>query len=201
MLFRFFCLAFLDDVDERGGDDTGWDGDHRDADETDDAAEYFAERRNGVDVAVASGGEGNDRPPKAVTDVGEYLGLGSVLDEVHEDGGEADYDKAGCVGCDELVFDCFEGVTYDAEGFGVADELEDDEDVGEDDQVGELCVPIVVGEYAWEYGHEVDEAVEGEDVVHPCFERTTLWSCCWCGYDSGDVFDEEYKWGYVCEAE
>ena len=55
-----FGLAFLDDVNEGGGDDTGWDCDHCDADETDDAAEYFAERRNGVDVAVSGGGEGYD---------------------------------------------------------------------------------------------------------------------------------------------
>ena len=86
--------------------------------------------------------------------------MGGVFDEVHEDGGEADYDETGGVGGYELVFDCFEGVTYDAEGFGVADEFEDDEDVGEDDEVGELGVPIVVGEYAWEDSHEVDESVE-----------------------------------------
>ena len=70
---------FLDGIHERGTDDTGRNGNHGDADETDDAAENLAQGSDRVNVAVPCGRERNDGPPEAVTDVGEDFRLSGVL--------------------------------------------------------------------------------------------------------------------------
>ena len=176
LFFAFtFLVAFLDNADKRRRNDTCGYGDHADADHADDAAEDFAQGGDGVNIAVTRGGECHDRPPKSVTDIFENFGLCAPLDVVHQDCREADHNEACGVGCAEFGFDRNQRLTNDAECFGMAYELENDEDIRQNDEVNGGAVPKDVGQHAGQYGYEIDKSVERKDVFSACFPALEIW--------------------------
>lgn len=68
---------------EAGGDDTGRDRHHADAEERDENAHRLSRGRDGVNIAVADGEQRRYRPPHAGKGVFEHLRLRVVLKRVH----------------------------------------------------------------------------------------------------------------------
>lgn len=173
MLFRFVSLVlggfflFLDNVDKGRTDDTRGNGNHGNADEADDATEQFAKRRNGVNVAVAHRRKGHDGPPKAVAHIFEHVGLCVALNVVHQYGRKAHHDEAGGVGRGEFVANRRQGTPNELKRLGVANELENDENVGQNNDVNRRRVPVKVRKYAGKYGYKVDKAVERKQILQP----------------------------------
>ena len=74
-------------IHKAGRNNTGRNGNHTHAEEGDDYTEYFPQRGNGIDVAVANGQQGGYRPPDAGKCVGEHIRLGLMLQTVHTKAG------------------------------------------------------------------------------------------------------------------
>jgi len=86
-LSLFFLFTFSPGGDffgEACGDDGCGERDKADAADSDCAAQELAEGRDGVDVAVADGGERDDGPPERGGDAGEFVRLGGMLGVVHQ---------------------------------------------------------------------------------------------------------------------
>ena len=73
---------------EAGAEDSRRNGNHADAQNGDDGTKEPSKGGDGVDVAIADGGKGSDRPPKAGKGVGELVGLCVVFGMVHEERGK-----------------------------------------------------------------------------------------------------------------
>lgn len=149
------------------GDDAGGDGDDGEAGEHDDGGHHFSENRDGCDIAIADGGEGDDGPVDGLGDVAE-AGVGALFDDVHdgafdedegEHGAEEDHDFASAGG---------EGIEEDVGFAHVFGHFEDAEHAQEaQDAEGHEVVAAGNEQFdvAGEDGDEVDEAEEAEGVA------------------------------------
>lgn len=197
--FALFEVAYA--AHEGGGDDTGGEGDHGDTDECGEGAEGASEHGDGVEVAVADGGVGDDGPPESVADVAEVVGLGITLDVVHEYG--ADEDDAGHdeEGEEEFPLDVVEDVDDHIEGVGVAGNFEDEEESAEFDEVEGHDACGEEGSDEGEDGGKVDDTVEGVEVAKAGLSVARMGVVEGGGGDAEGVVDGEDESGKEGEGE
>lgn len=133
--FLFFFISFFPfvqhHVHESRADDTGRDGNHGNADRTDQTAEQASQRGDGVDVAVTHRGESHNGPPESVADVGKRFRLCIPFDIIHQDAREAEHDAAGRIGGHQFLAHGLKHFTNQAERARIADQFEDDQNIGQ----------------------------------------------------------------------
>ena len=102
IIFSRFLLFLYQHVHECRAYDTCGDGNHGNANQAYKAAQKASQGSDGIDIAVAHGGERHYGPPEPVADVLERLGLGVALYVVHQYPGETEHDAACRIGGDEF---------------------------------------------------------------------------------------------------
>ena len=165
------------------GDDTGGDGDDGEAGEHDDGGHHFAEDRDGCDIAITDGGEGDDSPVDGLGDVAEAW-VGVLFDDIHDGafdedecqhGAEEDHDfaSAGGEGVEEDI-----GFAHVLGHFENAKEAQEAEDA-EGHEV--MAAGDEEFEEAGQDGDEIDQAEEAEGVAPAVADDP----------ESGEVFQGE----------
>ena len=124
-------------LDEPGGEDRRREREQPDTEDSDDGAQQFPERGDGVDIAVADGRQRRDPPPVRRRDRGERLGLGPVLDEVHHAGGDDEEQSVRGDREDQLLAFRPENPAERPHRLGVAGEFEQAEKVDESERAEE----------------------------------------------------------------
>jgi len=152
--------------DEARADDARRQGHEADADDRNHPRQNLPEDRDRVEVPVAHGGEGDDGPPHGRQNVREPVGLGLVLDRVHEARGqeeegrqEGERGRQGVPLPDEDPADQLEGGQEAAE-FEQAHQADDPEDPQEPQVDGNQK-----GQVKGEDGDQVDEGKERGQVT------------------------------------
>ena len=94
--------------------------------------------------------------------------LGITLDVIHQNPGKAYQDAASRIGGDQFVLHRSDYAAQQPVGAGVADELEDGEDIGQYHQVHVWAFVVHVNHHERDDGYQVYQSVEREDVAETC---------------------------------
>ena len=87
------AILFLPNFRQRARNESGGHGHNAQTAHQNHEGECLAPRSYGIDIAVANGGKCRDRPPQAMKDRAERLGLGFVFEVINSDRGKIENDQ------------------------------------------------------------------------------------------------------------
>ena len=179
-------------LDKAGGDDTGGDGHHHDAEDGDDNCHGPAQFGNGIDISITDGQQGAHAPPDAGEGIPEDFRLDIVFGAVHAQAGRQHQHQQDEQRRGQLVLFFIEDRSDDVEGIIRAVDAEQAQDTHhpqhpEHDKAGQ--------EEERQDGQQVHDAVIGEQ--EPAFGlvpgqmRVKVFG----GPDAQAVFNDEDAYG------
>lgn len=147
-----------------GGNNTGGNGNHSDAQKGYDDGHQLAEGSYRIDVTVADGEQGGNRPPDTGEGVGELLRLCLVLQTVHAQRGRNHENQDQADRGDELILFVVQDIDDDIEGIILCIDPEQPEDADYPEHTeGDSAHREYDRQIIWEKGKKVDQSIQGKD--------------------------------------
>lgn len=162
------CLFFvaITNPQEGGGKESSGDGDYAHANDEDEGSKDAPASSDGIDVAIADGGKGADRPPEGFEDRREMLGLSLVFKEIDTGSGKVEYDDGDDAEEDDFFARNNKGAAHTLHGGTVFGQFKD-ADEAEESECPRGAQVESNDDIKGEHREEVDDAKERKGVVVP----------------------------------